>query len=67
MVNDKERMIEWLNRSASQINSLRRKPRLSKDKCLPIIRENYQIISVLTMVVNGDAYMTGVMPPVDIP
>lgn len=63
MVNDKERMIEWLERSATQINELRRKPRLSREKCLTTIQGNYQIITVLTMVLKGEAYMTGVIPP----
>jgi hypothetical protein len=66
MVTDKERMVEWLTRSSMQINLLRKKPRLSTEKRLEIIRENYNVINVLTMVVNGEAYMLGINPPIDI-
>lgn len=66
MVTDKERMVEWLTRSSMQINLLRKKPRLSTEKRLEIIRENYNVINVLTMVVNGEAYMLGINPPIDL-
>lgn len=62
MITDKERMIEWLSRSADQIYELRRKPRLSKDKALDAIRQNYSVIDVLTQVASGEAYMMGIPP-----
>lgn len=66
MVTNKERMIEWLTRSADDINALRRKPRLSYDKKIQFIRQSYSIISVLTMVAEGKATMMGIAPPIDI-
>lgn len=58
-------MIEWLRRSADDIYNLRRKPRLSTDKCLEAIRQSYDIIYVLTLVVEKKAYMLGISPPND--
>jgi len=66
MVTDKDRMIEWLNRVAGEVYALRRKPRLGTDKCLAAIRQNYDVINVLTKVANGDARMQGIAPPTDI-
>lgn len=66
MVTNKERMIEWLSRSANEINALRRKSRLSKEKKLDFIRQSYSIINVLTMVAEGKATMMGIAPPSDI-
>lgn len=66
MVTEKERMIEWLKRSKNQVYNLRRKPRLSKDKALLAIRENYSIIGVLIQVAEGKAYMQGIAPINDI-
>jgi hypothetical protein len=63
MTNDKERMIEWLNRAASDVNSLRRKSRLAKDKKLLIIRQSYNVLYTLTMVAEGKAIMMGIAPP----
>jgi hypothetical protein len=63
MVTDKDRMIEWLTRAADQIYDLRRKPRLSTDKCLTVIRQNYSVLSVLIEVANGKAKMQGISPP----
>jgi hypothetical protein len=63
MVTDKDRMIEWLTRTADQIYDLRRKPRLSNDKCLAEIRQNYSVIAVLIDVANGKAKMQGISPP----
>ncbi len=62
MVTDNERMVEWLQRSADQIHALRRKPRLSTEKCLESVRENYNVINVLTMVAENKAYMLGISP-----
>lgn len=63
MVTNKERMIEWLQRSADNISELRKKPRLAIDKKLAIIRQSYNTINVLTMVANGQAVMMGIAPP----
>lgn len=65
MISDRERMIEWLRRSADTIYELRKKPRLAKEKRLMAIRENYNIINVLTMVAENRAYMMGINPPND--
>lgn len=65
MVTEQDRILEWLNRSANQIKELRKKPRLAREKHLAMIRENYQIINVLTMVTKGEAYMIGIAPPPD--
>lgn len=65
MVTDKTRMIEWLRRSAEQVHQLRRKPRLSKEKCLLTIRQSYSVIAVLTKVAKRDAYLLGIAPPND--
>ena len=62
MVSDKERMAEWLKRAADEIHALRRKPRLSTDNCLEVIRQNYDVINVLTKVAQGKAYMKGIAP-----
>jgi hydroxyethylthiazole kinase-like sugar kinase family protein len=64
MITEKERFKEWLSRAADEVNSLRRKPRLSKEKKLEIIRGNYSVINVLVKVANREAYMLGI-PPVD--
>jgi hypothetical protein len=63
MVSNKDRMIEWLNRTADEVYALRRKPNLSKDKALYAIRGNYNVISVLIKVAQGDAFMLGIKPP----
>lgn len=63
MTNDKERMIEWLNRAANDVKSLRKKSRLAKDKKLNIIRESYGVLYTLTMVAEGKAIMMGIAPP----
>jgi|WetSurMetagenome_2_1015567.scaffolds.fasta_scaffold1767453_2 hypothetical protein len=60
---EKHRMTEWLNRSSVQISKLRRKPKPSKEEALALIRENYQIIQVLVMVLEGNAHMIGIAPP----
>lgn len=65
MVTNKERMVEWLRRSADQVHELRCKPRLATDKRLALIRENYNVINVLTMVADGRAFMMGIAPPND--
>lgn len=65
-ITNKDRMIEWLNRSADEVYALRRKPRLSTDKALEAIRGNYDVINVLTKVARGDAYMKGISPPKDL-
>lgn len=65
MITEKERIMEWLNRAADEISNLRKKPRLSKQKKLQIIRENYGIISVLIKVAKKEAYMVGVPPLVN--
>ena len=59
-------MIEWLKRSKSQVYDLRRKPRLSKDKALYAIRQNYAVIGVLMDVAKGTAYMQGIAPINDV-
>ena len=63
MVSNKDRMIEWLNRTADEVYALRRKPNLSKDKSLYAKRFNYNVISVLIKVAQGDAFMLGIKPP----
>ena len=63
MVSNKDRMIEWLNRTADEVYALRRKPNLSKDKALYAIRGTYNVISVLIKVAQGDAFMLGIKPP----
>lgn len=60
---NKDRMIEWLNRTANEVYSLRRKPNLGKEKALYAIRGNYSVISVLIKVAQGEAYMLGAKPP----
>ena len=64
MVTNKDRFQEWLKRAADNIYELRRKPRLSNEKKLEVIRGNYDVISVLTKVAKGDAFMLGI-PPID--
>jgi len=63
MVTDKDRIKEWLRRSADDINALRRKSRLASDKKLEFIRQSYNVINVLTMVAEGKATMMGISPP----
>lgn len=65
MITEKERMMEWLDRAAQDIGDLKKKPRLSKQKKLQIIRENYNVISVLIKVANKEAYMVGIPPLVN--
>jgi hypothetical protein len=62
MIGDKERITEWLTRAADEINSLRRKDTLPVDEHLQTIRQNYNIIQVLTLVAQGKAFMRGIAP-----
>ena len=63
MISEKERMKEWLVRAAAEVNALRRRPRLATEKRLEIIRQNYDVINVLTKVAKGEAFMIGIPPP----
>lgn len=63
MVTNKDRMKEWLKRSADDVNAFRRKSRLSTDKKLLFIRQSYNVIFVLTMVAEGKANLIGIAPP----
>lgn len=63
MVTNKDRMKEWLKRSADDVNAFRRKSRLSTDKKLTFIRQSYNVIFVLTMVAEGKANLIGIAPP----
>lgn len=62
MITEKERFKEWLSRAAKEVNELRRKPRLAKEKKLAIIRSNYNVISVLIKVAKKEAFMVGIPP-----
>lgn len=62
MITDKDRFKEWLKRKADEIHELRKKPRLSKEKKLQMIRSNYDVITVLTKVANREAFMVGIPP-----
>lgn len=64
MITEKQRLMEWLDRAANEVNSLRKKPRLANNKKLDIIRSNYGVISVLIKVARREAYMIGI-PPLD--
>lgn len=62
MVTEKERMKEWLRRSANEINSLKNTD-LDNNEKLAFIRQSYQVINVLTLVAENKAYMLGIAPP----
>lgn len=62
MISEKERFKEWLHRAADEVSSLRKRPRLAKEKKIQLIRENYNVISVLKKVANREAYMVGTPP-----
>jgi len=61
MISEKDRLKEWLERVADDISKLK-SANISKDEKLKSIRENYDILSVLTKVANGRAFMVGVPP-----
>ena len=58
MVTEKERMIEWLQSAATQLDQLT-DVKLTRDEKLLAIRLNYSVLDVLTIVASGKAYMTG--------
>lgn len=58
MVTEKERMIEWLQSAASQLDKVV-DSNLSHEERLLAIRHNYSVLDVLTKVASGKAYMTG--------
>lgn len=62
MITEKERMIEWLERAAINVERLS-KEQISTEERLRKIRECYATIEVLTKVASGTAYMVGIMPP----
>lgn len=65
MISEKEKFKEWLNRAAEEIIKLRKRPRLAKEKKIQLIRENYNVISVLKKVASREAYMVGTPPLVN--
>ena len=63
MATEKERMKEWLRRSAEEIISLKQDTNLTDEGRLNFIRQSYKVISVLTLVAENKAYMLGIAPP----
>lgn len=62
MITEKERMVEWLTRSAISVSQLKNEQN-SSEELLAKIRSNYATIEVLKKVASGKAYMIGIMPP----
>lgn len=65
MISEKEKFKEWLKRAVDDVKELKKKPRLSRQKKIQSIRENYNVISVLIKVAKREAYMVGTPPLVD--
>ena len=61
MISEKDRIKEWLRRVASEINDVKATS-ISKDDKLDIIKNNYEVLSVLTKVATGKAFLVGVPP-----
>lgn len=61
MVTDKERITEWLSRVASELDEINKSSKLSAEK-IQMVRENYDILLVLTKVAAGTAFMVGIPP-----
>ena len=59
MISEKERIKEWLHRVSNEVENIKLTT-ASKDDKLKMIQENYEILSVLTKVANGNAFMVGV-------
>lgn len=58
-----KRVQGWLGRVALDVNTLRKKPRLSREKKLQAIRQSYDILHVLVKVAKGQARIDGAEPP----
>jgi hypothetical protein len=61
MITEKTRIQEWLRRVANEVSEIKTTS-MTNDDALKIIKSNYEVLSVLTKVATGNAYMVGVPP-----
>ena len=63
---ENKRISEWLIRIANEaheLNVLFTNGQLSHKELLDAIHQNYEVLSVMTKVASGIAYMRGISPP----
>jgi len=66
MMNEAQKIQEWLYRVADDIQELRSSyanGEVTHEQLLEMIQQNYEVLSVMVKVAKGKAYIRGITPP----